>query len=438
MVIVPPGTYREQVMIEKPLTLVGEPGAEIRGSDIWVDWQRSGASWTAGPAPEFAIHGGTCREGTTDCRQRLQVYMDGVALGATDGIPTSGQFAVQDGLIVIADDPTGHVVEVTTRDAWVIVESDDVKIEGFTMRHASSHPQSGGIQSTDVNRLTVRGNTLVESHGAAIVVNGGEDHLISANDLRSNGQLGVKIAGTLGGRIERNLIRDNNTVDYDPAWEAGGLKAIGVTGLAIVGNEVCGNDGPGLWCDIDCENIVVRDNRVHANGRAGIFFEISRGASIESNVVWANGWDFPAWGWGAGILISSAADVRVAGNVVAWNADGISVISQDREEQRWNRVENVHVTDNDVLVDPVGGDTYALAWLDDWASGMFAADRNNIGMANRYWYARREDGRDRFAWAGSHASLGRFEATLGEERARYHDGSARDSIIGEAILPPAP
>src|SRR5437870_9757954 len=44
---VPGCVFRESVKIEKPLTLQGQPGAEVRGSDVWLQWQRVGANWVS-------------------------------------------------------------------------------------------------------------------------------------------------------------------------------------------------------------------------------------------------------------------------------------------------------------------------------------------------------------------------------------------------------
>ena len=41
-VTVPPCLARETVKIDKPLTLNGQPGAEIRGSDVWTAWTAAG------------------------------------------------------------------------------------------------------------------------------------------------------------------------------------------------------------------------------------------------------------------------------------------------------------------------------------------------------------------------------------------------------------
>src|SRR5262249_29207527 len=150
------------------------------------------------------------------------------------------------------------------------------------------------------------------------------------NTISRHGQEGVHITGTTDTLVQGNAIADNNTEGFDPEWEAAGLKATQSTRLTLDANDVSGNDGPGLWCDIDCRDTVFTSNRVHHNQRAGIFFEISDGALISDNVAWENGWGYTPWGWGGGIVLSTAKNVQVTRNTVAWNADGIAVIEQNR------------------------------------------------------------------------------------------------------------
>jgi parallel beta-helix repeat protein len=338
--------------------------------------------------------------------------------------------------VLLAQDPSIHVVEIATRDTWVRVAADDVAVEGFRMRHSATHPQFGGIEAEGVDRALVRGNRLTDSHGAAVSLKGGSGHAVVGNDLHGNGQLGLHLNDVGDTLVEGNLLRENNTAGFDPGWEAGGMKAMRASNLRVLGNEACANRGPGLWCDIDCVDATIADNRVHGNENAGIHFEISQGAEITGNVVWSNGWGFPAWGWGAGILVSSASGARVSGNTVAWNGNGITVISQERGESRWNSVADVEVTDNAILVGPVGQDTHALAWLDDWDSGMFGPERKNLGASNRYWYSPQDRGRERFAWDREIRALDRFSATPGEEGGRYVDEVEFASVIARLRLPP--
>jgi hypothetical protein len=63
-----------------------------------------------------------------------------------------------------------------------------------------------------------------------------------------------------------------------------------------------------------------------------------------------NGRSFHVWLWGAGILIAASQDVEIAGNTLVENANGISLIQQNRgsgSRGPWI-VQNVWVHDNHV------------------------------------------------------------------------------------------
>jgi hypothetical protein len=102
---VPPCLYRETLAIARPVRLVGDGRAEVRGSDVWTAWQRRGAYWTHDGAPDLEGHG-ECRDRAALCRSSYQVFFDGRALRQAAGHPGSGEFSVEPGRIVVADDPT--------------------------------------------------------------------------------------------------------------------------------------------------------------------------------------------------------------------------------------------------------------------------------------------------------------------------------------------
>ena len=120
VVSVPSCVYRETVTITKPLVLDGGGVAEVRGSDVWNSgWSQSGGYWVRGTVPAFST-GGSCQSGTERCLWPEQVFFDGRPLLQVAANPASGQFAVNGARqVVLADDPNGHTVEVTTRKAWV-------------------------------------------------------------------------------------------------------------------------------------------------------------------------------------------------------------------------------------------------------------------------------------------------------------------------------
>lgn len=437
VVAIPRGVYREDVTVNTPLTLLGD-GAEIRGSDIWAEWQANGRIWRSAAAVPSFTGGGFCRDAR--CAWPEQVFVDGQPLAQVAADPTTGQFAIdQDRRVRLADDPTGRLVEVTVRERWLTVEAADVTVEGLAMHHAASPAQHGALQALPgADRLTIRNVQLSDAHGALVSFQGVAGASLVASDLSRGGQLGVHAGGegTTDLTIEGNRIAGNNTEGFDPAWEAGGLKAALASGLRVIDNDVDANDGPGIWCDIDCHDFTASGNRVSGNTRAGIMFEISDGASVEDNIVWENGWGYPTWGWGAGVLISSASNATVKGNLLAWNADGISVVSQIRDRPGGDAVRGVSVVDNTIISDAMGG--FMLAWLQDWPGSMYAADSRNAGSGNRFWNESPEPTDCRFEWSDCLDRLAAFATTPGGSGSEYLSDEAAHVALAETDVPAHP
>lgn len=441
VVDVPACVYRERVIVEKQITLNARPGAEIRGSDVWTGWKRNSGYWMKGPLPNFTAHG-RCSADERRCLWPEQVYFDGEPLDQVASDPTSGQFAVNsDRDVLLADDPAGHTVEVTTRTGWIVGRSDGVTIRGFTMKHAANDSQNGAIENSGYSQWTIEDSELSDAHGAMVSLTAGTDLRVLGNEIYRGGQLGVHASG--GELLLRdNEIHRNNTEGFDARWEAGGVKTSSVQSLLADRNDVHHNGGIGFWCDVGCRNVTYSDNRVHHNSKMGINFETGSTAEIFGNVVWENGWSKSGWGWGAGILSSSSRNVEIYDNVVAWNADGISVISADRDGVAHDEVINVRVHHNSILAEDHPDDehhTYALSWLQDWDGVLFRRTSDNRGAYNRYWYPTRESTIARFEWYRKpRHELANFNTTLGEEDGRYLSEAEKDRVVSAAGIPPYP
>jgi parallel beta-helix repeat protein len=432
IVNVPACVYRETVTLNKPVALIAQPGAEIRGSDVWSDWSRRDGLWVHGGLPPLG-GGGECLEGR-DCQPPYQVFLDGTALERVGGRPSAGQFAVRGSEVRLADDPTGRTVEVSTRGRWITGRADDVRIEGFRMRHAANPAQNGALNTDGRSRWTVARNVLSDAHGPIVSLQGGAGHVLRDNDVSRSGQLGVHGTDASDVLVQGNRIHDNNLAGFDPVWEAGGLKMTVMSRLTLTGNEVSDNDGWGLWCDIDCRDTTISANRVHHNTRVGISYEISRRGTIVNNVVWENGLDAAGWGRGAGIICQNCTATTIADNLVAWCPDGITVVEQEREII--SHVEQVVVRGNTI----VGTDgTVALGWLTDRSPEyLFRPNARNQGADNRYWFTSREGGSERFAWDGPRRRLASFNATPGEESGRYLQDAEKAGILTAAGVPVSP
>ncbi len=435
VLVVPACVYRGSVRITKPLTLLARPGAEIRGNDVWTQW----VGRVSVKRLRTFSQGGECLDGASQCGSVEQVLFDGKLLARVADHPQVGQYALDAARhVLLGQNPGGHRVEVTTRQYWMRISASDVTVAGFVMRYSANMAQTGGIRVDDgVSDVTIRDVDLSFATGAGIAFGGANGSTLLRARVHENGQLGVHLGGGDGnGRNNRVLdsrIYRNDTMGYDPEWEAGGLKATVQKGLLLAGNEVYSNVGPGLWCDIYCSDIVIRSNRVHDNTYAGIMFEVGTGAAIYQNVAYRNGAGKATWGWGAGILISSSGSADVHDNVVAWNASsGISVISQQRSDWPAAQPTNNFVHDNTTVALP---GTWLMFWAQDYPGPLFDPGSNNRGAGNKYWISSASADRDRFAWEQSFFSLQSFNATPGGNGGSYLTDSEMHGVLRSAGIP---
>lgn len=440
-VTVPACLTRETVTISKPLTLRGQPGAAIRGSDIWTTWTPADGEWRSRSAVPLFGADGFCAAGR-ECVAPEQVFRDGIPLTRSSGSPDPDSFALDaERRVILGADPEGHLLEVTTRPIWLLIDAPDVTVAGFDMRHAANAPQTGAIlNSAGAGRATVSDNVMAYAHGAAVALDHGSENAILDNDIGYAGQLGIHLGG--GGRpedgqgnvVRGNRVHHNNLAGFSPEWEAGGLKATVQSRLVVEDNEFDDNAGPGIWCDIYCSDVSIARNRVHDNTHAGIMYEVSSRGRIVDNAVWSNGAGKPEWGWGAGILVSSSGSTEVSGNTSAWNQQAaISVISQARSD--WPDVEATGITVHDNTM--AGADGWLAFWGEDWEGPLFDARGGNEGFRNQYWPG--DAGRRaQFHWGRDFDALAAFEATPGEEDGRLLDEAELADSLTAAGIPMAP
>lgn len=399
---------------------------------------RADGATADGSPPGSADAGSPTPSNPPPCAGRLQELVDAAPRGSTVRLPacTSIEAIDVDRPLVIE----AHGTVIDGRDTLqhaVVVSADDVEIAGLTVSRVANPAQDGAVRAWDVSRFTFRDGTITDSAGACISVARGADSTIAGSTLARCGQEGIH--ATLADRLsvrDNRIVGNNPAGAFDPEWEAGGAKVTRSTGVVFEHNEVADNDGPGIWCDIDCRDLVVRDNRVSANSRAGIQVEISDGALVTDNAVWENGWAKSDWGWGAGILVSSSKDVLVDSNVVAWNADGIVIVSQDRDDAPGAITGDR--TSGNLVASEAGHETYGEAWLQDWAGGLTDAAAGNGGSSDAFWFTRPEGGDARFAWGRALSRLEAFGATAGGAGATYATDADVAARLGAAGVPEHP
>jgi parallel beta-helix repeat protein len=434
---VPACIYHEMVTISKPLTLDGHGAAQIRGSDVWTAWTATGNGFVSGlTVPAFSTdHQGVCADGSNRCNWPEQVFVDGTPLTEVSpgSTPGAGQFALDNARhVVLHDDPSSHVVEVTTRDRWVDTESDNVTIQGMIFWHAANPAETGAVGNQNRNGWTLQDSQLYSAHGGIVSLGGASNPNTQTRVLRNviagSGYEAIDGFRNVNTLIQGNSIYNNNLSGFDSVnWAGAGIKVVQFTNLVIDQNEVRNNAGPGLWCDIGCQTVTFSNNRVHDNQGAGILFEISSGAKVFNNAIWNCSPDAPA------INISSSANAEVYGNVLAWNNLGIAVFSEERSNRPGQGTVNINVHDNTILSN--GQSALALQWFQRGSGNLFDAGSGNTGSSNSFWYPGAEDGSNRFRWQRYITSLNDFKQTPTGANARYISTTDRDQILSGWGIP---
>ena len=358
----------------------------------------------------------------------FQGRVDAAAAGSTITIPActfNESVSIRKPLTVNAK---GAIIDgQNTRSTGLAVLASDVTVNGLTVKRVKATTHGGAVWTTgNIARFTFRNGKALSSSTICVSLNGGSGHRILGSVLAGCGKEGYFLNDVSNVLFEGNDIHSNNVARaFDPGVEAGGGKTMASQSVTFRNNRVHHNGGPGIWFDGGVKGATVTGNRVYDNARDGIYFEISDTATISGNVVWNNGHDRPAWGYGAGITVSSSDRAVVSGNTVAWNARGISVISQARQLRPHNG--NL-VRDNNIIQ---RGTAFVAGFYEDHDRSLFASSNGNGGSGNRYWVGGGEPSTDRFNWNGPKSRLSDYNATPGEQ-GRYLTTAERDAILTSA------
>lgn len=432
------GLHRAQMIVPKDRqTFIGQPGAVLNGAELITDISQKDAFWVTA-MPQFGVKPfGSCLAQRARCNDPRRFFLDGQPLE-----PVSDRAELQPGrvysdaatgLSYLADDPRGRTLE-RTRVLYAFNNrgARGVTVKGLIVEKYATPAQQGAIFGDENARATdwlIEDNEVRFNSGAGIAT--GERSVVRRNKVHHNGQLGISPNGS-DVVIEDNEIYENNIYGFDAAWEAGGVKAGKVERLTLRGNHVHDNYGSGLWCDVDCRNVLFENNLVERNADAGIFYEISFDAIIRNNTVRLNGTgrggqQGSAWIWGAGIQIAASEGVSVYGNTVtvAPGGTGIIIVDQGRERLDQPRRKDGQkklfyltarnsVHDNEVVYDGDSGLSGGASDVPDSNPNFRIIETGGNRFDRNTYVLRRPTETSLFIWGGEPVSYERFRA-LGQE-----------------------
>jgi hypothetical protein len=388
-----PGVYRMALNVsvrgtaEAPIVIEAEkPGTVvISGADVVTEWARDGEDWVTGidlahlePSLKHGILAGRREQVFIDGQPLRQVlHRDQLAGGrfwydesakrlyirpqVFAGEIRGGELEVDKGAIqgggtasidrtdplhswqflIKEFDPGQHLIEVTTRCNLLNLESGrghpyagsaHIVLRGLNFRASGDAPQQPMVHIGGTGHLV---EDCRFEHGAA-----------RGFDLRTNGAVMRRCVARLNGQmgfsgygndnlIEDCLIQHNNTKhDSFVCFEQGGCKIVRAKRFVMRRVRAIGNDGPGIWYDIDNDETLIEQCWCEGNTGPGIMYEISWNGVIRNNVCLKNGyqphkdltWDSRENSvgiedpiYGQGILIQMSRDCEVYNNTCVGN-----------------------------------------------------------------------------------------------------------------------
>ena len=310
-------------------------GVILNGSQLVTSWTQSGNNWVVANQPQLIPQtSDVCATGASPaCQFSDALFLDNTPLNRvmtlSAVVPGTFYRDYASKQIYIADNPTGHTMEVIISSLPFLAVgtgADGVTIEGLTIEKFAGNAQ-GAVQGTAT--WTIQNNEVRLNHGDGIEANG----KILGNYSHDNGEFGLE-----GGFATTAMDVENNEFAFN-TWansaNGGGAKFEYATNLVIRNNFAHDNNGAGLHTDGDCANVLYEYNHTKNNLNFGIEHEISWAAIIRynllenetavsaphlNNTIWAR----PAIG------IFNSSNIQVYGNTITNSANGVGAMLVNR------------------------------------------------------------------------------------------------------------
>ena len=324
-VLVLKGLYKEGFWINKHgrkdawISIIAEPGAEIRGSDIVKTWKKEpGFKHPVYSIPRPILNSNYQKADADITTRTEQVFVNGKLLNQVIDkgmLKPKDVFYVEDAAKILyvclkdGKDPNIEAAEVSYR-TWAISigaknqhnwddmasytknQASYIRVDGFTIRNIACFGRWSGINICGTCKNIIIENCDVQwlsSYGIMIgTVNSfykevnkrlqtvSQDHIIRNNILSNCGMGGGAGGGASRMIVEKNIMDNNNYKGVSPWNEGGPFKyCSGCTDVIYRHNIARNNNNHGLWFDYGGTGCVIENNFVYKSISGGILNEVT-------------------------------------------------------------------------------------------------------------------------------------------------------------------
>lgn len=383
----------------------GENGAIISGAMLLGQWSQENGKWVNADITKPIIpyiNDPSLPHYRTNSPQEL--YLDDVRLKRVSTLAA-----------LVSEDQWYYDITGAGKKLHVLFNPAGRKVELTGL-------MSYAFDGNSAERVTIR-NLIVEKiatpvQGAAIIIgkdglcerceirwcyssglNVRENAVAQENYIHHNIQTGLVSNGG-GTVIQRNEIAYNADYPFrDIAWEMGGVKVANtVGGITFRHNYIHRNYGPGIWTDVDSENVVISENVIENNDWEGVLIELSWSARINNNIIRGNGQNFRGQNegsfWGSQVLIQNSSGSTIENNYLEspiglpGKKTGVIAVNQDdRGGGRYglHSVKGI-VVRNNTFIHPEGGHNGVDYGLLGWQTYQEFKNSNINWHDNTYYH----------------------------------------------------
>ncbi len=320
---------------------------------------------------------------------------------------TSGGTADAGRKVIMGTNPSGHKIEVNTRNPIVSINTTGaVVIDGLDIRHTAggSAGNASWVFNSTPTSMQLLNCMIGWAHASGFATYIQPNFLAEYCIFHSCGTVGIGGTSNVNDQYVSCLMFNNGlaAIGYDPSWGSGACKFTGATGTLIERCVAFANNafgGGGLWYDILCVDCAFLDNVSWDNSGNQIRYEVSSFGSIRGNVCFRSAslpWTVTEWT--AGITLANSRWVDVTNNLIMHCPLGLALqwLPSRSDSPPSGTTDNTHrggltYHDNNIIgkyhdTNFNSGLSHQVLWFNDDGTGTYCGAASNIGQRNVFGF----------------------------------------------------